>query len=308
MMKLEEEYMQYPLRRYGMDHERYEWSMLTDRKSVGWPRGKKLALWVNVNLQFFPLNPTGKPIAVPGNMSMPYPDLRHFTLRDYGNRVGIYRFFTAFDRYGIVPTFAMNSRLAERYPYLLGEVIDRKNEIIGHSFSMDTAHAGGLDEAAEADLVKRSLDSLRTLTGQEIRGWLSPGKVESLNTPDLIKANGIDYFCDWVNDDMPYQFQTKHGPLWTMPLSTEIEDRFVIMDNMHSEQSWSEQVMDACDLLLSEAETQGGRILSLTVHPWVLGQPHRIKHLESVFEYLSSKSEVWSAGAGEILNAFIKQQ
>ena len=34
---------------------------------------------------------TGTP--VPGGMTMPYPDLRHYSLRDYGNRVGIYRAF-----------------------------------------------------------------------------------------------------------------------------------------------------------------------------------------------------------------------
>ncbi|WP_349604588.1 MULTISPECIES: polysaccharide deacetylase family protein [Cupriavidus] len=65
--------------------------MLASRAPVRWPGGRKLALWVNVSLQFFPLNPTGRPVVAPGNMTMPYPDLRHFTLRDYGNRVGIYR-------------------------------------------------------------------------------------------------------------------------------------------------------------------------------------------------------------------------
>ena len=52
------------------------WSQLKDRKPVEWPSGKKLALWVNVGLQFYPLNQTGKPFKVPGGMTMPYPDLR----------------------------------------------------------------------------------------------------------------------------------------------------------------------------------------------------------------------------------------
>ena len=306
-MALDPSFLEYPMRRYGMDHERYAWSMLTERRPVAWPGGRKLALWVNVSLQHFPLNPAGKPVALPGNMSMPYPDLRHYTLRDYGNRVGIYRFLKAFDRYGIRPTFAINARLAERYPSLIGVIAERGDEIIGHSWSMDTAHAGGLEEAAEAELIKRSLDCLRARTGREIRGWLSPGRLESAHTPDLLKAEGVSYFCDWVNDEMPYRFNTKHGDLWAMPLSAEIEDRFLIVDNFHAEASWAEQVKDACDMLLEEAKTQGGRILSLSIHPWVLGQPHRIKHLEAVLEYLSGKEEVWSASAGEILDAFLRQ-
>lgn len=303
-MPTETNALQYPRLRAGMDHDRYEWSMLASRAPVRWPGGKTLALWVNVSLQSFPLNPTGKPVAVPGNMSMPYPDLRHYTLRDYGNRVGLYRMLRAFDRYGVRPTFAVNAQLAQRYPALLAAIAGRGDEIIGHSWNMDTAHAGGLDEVIEAELVRRSLDTLRRLSRQDVRGWLSPGKLQSANTPDLLRANSIDYMCDWVNDDMPYPFHTRHGQLWAMPLSTELEDRFVLMDNQHSEASWAGQVMDACDLLLEESSEQGGRMLALSVHPWLLGQPHRIRYLEAVLDYVMARPEVWSAGAAEILAAF----
>jgi len=292
----------YPLRRYGMDHDRYEWSMLSDRPAIHWPGGKKLALWVNVGLQFFPLNPQGQPVKVPGNMTMPYPDLRHFSLRDYGNRVGIFRLLKAFDRYAVTPSFAMNTRLAQRYPALLQAILERGDEILCHSWSMDTAHAEGLDPAAETALVRRAVNGLRELTGRDIRGWISPGKLESAHTPEAIKAEGIEYFCDWVNDDLPYTFRTANGPLWAMPLSTELEDRFVLMDNLHPAHSWAEQVMDACDLLLAEAEQQGGRMLALNLHPWVIGQPHRIRYLEQALEYIMSRPGVWSASPAEILH------
>lgn len=303
-MSLDASYLEYPKRRYGMDHDRYEWSMLEDRPPVTWPNGKKLALWVNVSLQHFPMNPIGKPVKLPGAMTMPYPDLRHYTLRDYGNRVGIYRFLRAFDRYGIKPTFAINAQLAERYPALLDAVIERGDEIVGHSWSMDTPHAGGLGAEEEATLIRRSLDSLRARSGQPVRGWLSPGKLQSERTPDLLKAHGIEYCCDWVNDEMPYRFHTTGGDLWLMPLSTELEDRFVVMENQHSEASWAQQVIDACDFLLGEARQRGGRMLALSLHPWVLGQPHRMKHLEAVLEYVGGQADVWSAGAGEALDAF----
>lgn len=307
-MALEQAHMEYPMRRYGMDHDRYKWSMLIDRKPVVWPQGKKLAVWINVSMQFFPLNPSGKPVAVPGNMTMPYPDLRHFTLRDYGNRVGIQRFLRAFERYDIRPTYAVNARLAERCPDLIRQLASTGSELLGHSWSMDTAHAGGLDLQEEAALIKRSLETLQRITGKRVRGWLSPGRLNSENTPDLLKAEGIEYFCDWVNDELPYRFATRHGDLWAVPLATEIEDRFVVMDNFHSEESWAQQVMDACDLLRDEAQREGGRMLSLSLHPWVLGQPHRIKHLEAVLEYLSGFPDIWYAGAGEILDAFVAQQ
>lgn len=306
-MALDDSHTEYPRRRHGMDHDRYDWSMLGQRAPVAWPGGKHLALWVNVGLQFFPMNPTGK-IRLPGSMTMPYPDLRHFTLRDYGNRVGIYRFFEAFERLGVKPTVAINASLAERYPYLLDKLLARGDELIGHGWDMDSVHAGTLAPGAESELVRRSLARLRSLSGQRVRGWLSPGKLETAATPELIAAEGITYFCDWVNDDMPYRFRTDNGPLWAMPLSTELEDRFILMDNLHPAASYLDQVRDACDLLLDEARREGGRILALSIHPWMLGQPHRIAYLEQALAYIMAQPGVWSAGAGEIVDAFAASQ
>jgi len=307
-MSLDKSYLEYPQRSHGMDHDRYDWSMLSERRPVAWPGGAKLAVWINVGLQFYPLNQQGTPFKVPGGMTMPYPDLRHYSLRDYGNRVGIYRFFKAFDQYGVKPTFAMSTRLAERTPYLLRAVVERGDEILCHGYHMDALHYGGQDGAEEAELVERSIDGLRELSGQQITGWLSPAKNESSQTPELLKANGIEYFCDWVNDDMPYRFRTDNGELIAMPLSTELEDYFVIGQNLHSESSWVEQVKDATDFLLTEAGEQGGRILALNIHPWLLGQPHRIGHLERVLEYISAQDGVWMASASEICNAWQVQQ
>ncbi len=304
MSELDKNYLQYPHRSYGMDHKRYDWSMLQDRPKVVWPEGKLLALWVNVGLQYFPLNQKGHPFKVPGGMTKPYPDLRHYSLRDYGNRVGIYRFLKAFDRYGIKPTFAVSTRLAERTPYLIDKIKERKDEIICHGYHMDALHYGGQDQTEEAELIRKSLDGLRQISGQDIRGWISPAKNESANTPDLLAEQGINYFCDWVNDDLPYPFHTKKGSLIAMPLSTELEDYHIILNNQHSAESWSEQVCDACDFLLQDARDNGGRILSLNIHPWVLGQPHRIGYLEKVLDCLSSKPEVWSAYAGDIVDAW----
>ena len=308
-MTLDREHLEYPERHYGMDHARYDWSLLSERKPVSWPDGKKLALWINVGLQFFPLNQKGEPFAVPGGMTMPYPDFRHFSLRDYGNRVGIYRLLKAFDAYTIRASFAFNTELAERAPYLLDRIASRGDEILCHGWNMDSLHYGGMDRQRESELVERSVTRLRELSGQAVRGWLSPARNESEQTPELLAANGVEYFCDWVNDDMPFEFRTDNGPLIAMPLSNELEDRFILMNNFHSEQSWLEQVCDAADFLLAEANSGGSaRILALNIHPWLMGQPHRIGVLEKALAYLSTLDGVWSAHAGDIYQSWKNQQ
>ena len=306
-MSADKNFLKYPHRSYGMDHSLYKWSMLDDRPGIQWPNGKKLALWINISLQFFPLNQQDKPFPVPAGMTMPYPDLRHYTLRDYGNRVGIYRFFNALDKYGITSSIAMNTLVAQRYPYLLRKVIERGHEIICHGYHMDALHYGGQSLEEETDLVNMALDELRKLSGQPIKGLISPAKNESHSTPQLLAENGIEYFCDWVNDDMPYEFFTNAGTLIAMPLSTELEDKFILMDNLHSELSYKEQIIDACNYLLDEASNKGGRILALNLHPWLLGQPHRIQILDQLLEYLSSQTDIWSASPSDIISVFNSQ-
>ncbi|MFK7888269.1 MAG: polysaccharide deacetylase family protein [Gammaproteobacteria bacterium] len=308
-MSLDDGYFRYPQRRYGMDHDLYDWSMLADRAPVTWPGNKPLALWINVALQFFPLDQRGKPFAPPGGMVTAYPDLRHYTLRDYGNRVGVFRLFKALDRYNVTASVAMNTRLAERVPYLLERVVERDHELLCHGWDMDTLHYGGMDEARERDIIAKSLDGLRTASGKPVVGWLSPAKSQSTATPKLLVEHGVEYMCDWINDDMPFAFRTGAGDITALPLSTELEDRFVILDNGHAETEWADQITDACDFLISEAETTGGgRLLALNIHPWMLGQPHRIGALERVLAHVTQSGKAWSAGPGEIVAAWKRAQ
>lgn len=304
-MSLGKEFLEYPMRRHGMDQDRYAWSMLAERAPVRWPGDKPLALWINLSLEHFPLDPDGAGFKAHGNMTMPYPDLRHYTLRDYGNRVGVFRVLKALQQYGLQASLAVNGEVAMRYPALMWRLADTGFEFIGHGWNMDKVHYGGMDEQAEAALVADSLAALAPYARQPIRGWLSPARSQSQRTPELLRAAGIDWCADWVNDELPYRFETASGPLGNLPLSLELEDCFIVGENLHAESEYADQLIDACEFLLEEAQRTGhGRLLALSIHPWVMGQPHRIKHLERVFAHLASRSALlWNATPSAVLAA-----
>jgi allantoinase len=306
-MSLPADYLKYPWRRHGMDHDRYSYSNLFERTPVQWPNGARVALWVVPALEFFPLNPSGKPFKAPGSMVTPYPDFRHYTTRDYGNRVGIYRLFKVLDELKIPASVAFNSVVAERYPALLGEVTRRGWEVIAHGVDMDALHYGGQDEAEEARQVDTALASLRKASGQPVTGWLSPAKSESFATPDLLAARGVEYVCDWVNDDLPYALNTASGTLHSMPHSTELSDRQILIDYHFSEDEYVEQVSDAFACLYAEAGDYGGRMLCLPVIPYISGLPYRIRAFRRVLEHILGHAGVWPATGAEILAAW-KQQ
>ncbi|MCH8074878.1 MAG: polysaccharide deacetylase family protein [SAR324 cluster bacterium] len=307
-MTLPEDYLRYPNRRHGMDHDRYEWSNLFRRNPVSWPGGAKVALWVCPALEWFPLDMQNKPFRPPGGLERPYPDYRYYTHRDYGNRVGIFRIMKVLDKLGIKASATVNSAVAERYPFLLREVTRRGWEVIAHGVDMAHLHYGGMPEAEEAAQIAQAVTTLRELSGQPVTGWLSPGKSESHATLDLLAAEGIEYVCDWINDDMPYPLKTGQGSLYSMPHSHEIDDRLILLQYHHSERDFTEQVKDQFDTLYKEADKYGGRILSITLHPWVIGQPYRIKPLEEALSYIMGHKDVWCATGSEILAAFKASQ
>ena len=307
-MTLPPDYLTYRHRRYGMDQDRYGWSILPQRKPVSWPNRARIALWVVPALEWFPLDMKGKPFKPPGALVTSYPDLRHYTLRDYGNRVGIFRVMKALDQLGIRASVAINAAVAARYPSLVKTCVARGWEVIGNGLDMDHLHYEGLPKEEERKLIEDSLAILRRVSGQKIRGWLSPARSESFATLDLVAAAGIDYVCDWVNDDMPFAMRTETGSLHSLPLSNDIDDYTILVQNRHAEDAYAQQVCDQFDVLYKESEKQGGRILALSLHPWVVGQPYRIGALERALKHVMGHKGVWAATGSEILDAFTAQQ
>ncbi|KQZ49027.1 hypothetical protein ASD54_18380 [Rhizobium sp. Root149] len=301
-----EDYLKYPERHYGMDHDRYDWSDLFQRAPIVWPNGARIALSIVTHVQHFPLDMPSKPFKAPGALSMPYPDFRYYTNRDYGNRVGIFRILRLLGEKGLKASFAVNGIIANRYPALLDAVVEGGHEVVAHGLDMGKVHHSGLSEEDENAIIAEALGLLRQASGQKVEGWLSPGRAQGFNTPDLLAKNGVTYGLDWANDDLPYEMRTKNGVLIAMPMAYETDDRVVADEYFQSEADWVQQVKDRFDVLYRESADYGGRVMSLPIHSWVSGMPYRVEYLREVLDYILSHEGVWNAPAGEICAAFMK--
>lgn len=303
-MSLPDSYIQYPERRYGMDQDRYGWSDLFERAPVAWPNGARVALSVVTHVQWFPLDMPAKPFKAPGALSMPYPDFRYYTNRDYGNRVGLYRMLKVFADRGLKTSFAINGMIASRYPAAVRAVAGAGHEVIGHGLDMGKVHHSGLSEDEENAIIAEALRLLRDATGQKVDGWLSPGRAQSYLTPELLVRNGVGYALDWANDDMPYEMRTDDGAILAMPLAYETDDRVVATEYHHGEPDWVRQVKDRFDVLYRESARYGGRVMSLALHTWISGMPYRVAYLEEVLDYMLGHDGVWAAPTTDIAAAF----
>jgi allantoinase len=304
-MTLDPTYLTYPHRQHGYDHGLYPWSALHERVPIKWPGGKSVAVWLCVSLEWFPITPSDAPFRAPGHMQTAYPDYRHYTARDYGNRVGVYRLLEAFAKTGVRASFATNAAIGERYPELVADIVSAGHEIIAHSTDMNGTIASGLPIEEERALIVGSLDMLERVMGKRPAGWLSIARSQSWNTADLLKEAGVTYCCDWVNDELPYRFA---NGLINMPLNQELSDRQIITVQQQSADSYATSMMDAFDWLSGEAVRFGGRMLPMHVTPYIIGQPYRIAAFEGLLGQLAARPEAWFANGGDIVAAWEVQQ
>jgi peptidoglycan/xylan/chitin deacetylase (PgdA/CDA1 family) len=303
MSTLPESYTEYPKRREGYDHDLYEWSNLHERPPVQWPKGS-VAVWLCVSLEWFPIQPGG-PFKAPGHMVTPYPDYRHYTARDYGNRIGAWRMLEAFEKAGVKASFATNAAIAERYPELIEAVQAGGHEIIAHSTDMNGTIDASLGAEAERALIGDAMARLEKATGARPGGWLSIARQQSFHTLDILKDEGLTYCCDWVNDEMPYRFT---NGLIDLPLNHELSDRQIVTVQQKSADSWGESMRDAFDWLAREAkEKGGGRMLPIHLTPYIMGLPYRIHALEALLADLAGREKAWFARGEDIVAAWEAQ-
>jgi peptidoglycan/xylan/chitin deacetylase (PgdA/CDA1 family) len=303
-MALPDDYLIYPHRKRGPDHDRYDASPYRDRPPIALPGGATLGLWVTVLVEFFPLNPSGKPFKAPGAMQTPYPDLRHYTTRDYGNRVGIYRILKVLADFGVRANFAVQGAVAERYPTLIRDIVGDGHEICAHGWDTDSLHYTGLDPAVERAFIADTLAAIETASGVRPVGWISPARAEGFATPDLLAEAGIAWIGDWAHDDLPTPFRTSAGTLTALPLSNELDDWQILIDYKRPEHEFVTQVTDAAAVLRGEADRFGPQILSLTIRPYVTGQPYRIGMLRDSLAAALAPPDCRAVVAGELVAAF----
>lgn len=307
-MSVPAEFLAYPRRRRGLDHDWFEHRPVRERRKLQWPNAARIALWITVPAEFFPLDAPAQPFRPVGAFDRAYPDYWAYANRDYGNRIGIFRIMRVLDRLGLRATAAMNADIAVRYPRLLDEVLRRTWEVAASGINMGQLHHAGLAREAEQEMVATSAAILRRASGQPVEGWHSPGHSQSMHTLELVAAAGFSYVMDWINDDLPYEMRTPAGPLHALPLTHEWSDRNILLQHELMIEDYESQVLSAFRCLDDEAKEHGGRVLSLAVTPWLMGYPHRIRGFARLLETILESGSVWPATGSELLAEFRKQQ
>ncbi|MEL6837806.1 MAG: polysaccharide deacetylase family protein [Pseudomonadota bacterium] len=285
-------------------HGRYAYSAITDRPDFDWPGGRRLAVYIGMNLECFAFaQGLGAELAAGG----PQPDVLNYAWRDYGNRVGAWRMLELFDRLGVPTTALVNSYLYDEAPGLAEAFGARGDEIAGHGRT-NAERQGILDEQGERQLISEATDMLMAKHGKRPKGWLGPWISQSPITPDLLDEAGYEYLLDWCHDDQPVWMKTRKGRILSVPYPQELNDIPQIVGRKREGAEFADMICDAFDVMIKES-THRPLVMGIALHGYLMGHPHRLKHLERALQHILANGgdTVWWTTAGAISDHYRAQ-
>jgi allantoinase len=286
--------------RASSGEDRVPYSPIVTRPRFAWPNGARLAVWVVPNVEHYEYLPDPGP-RDPWPRT-PHPDVLGYGLRDYGNRVGLWRMFDVMDHFGIRCTTSLNLAVFDHYRQILEACERRKWDVMAHGL-YNTRYHWNMAEDAERAAIEACVESYRRHTGRQLAGWFSPAATFTLNTPDLVAEAGIKYYCDWYHDDQPFPMRVRNGRLITIPYQMDINDAMTYRHAIEAAE-FAQMVIDHFDCVYAEAAHRP-LVMCIALHPYIMGQPHRIRHLERALGYVLSHSGVWAATGEEIADWYI---
>lgn len=290
----------------------YDWVPISKRQPLKWPNGKRLALIITINCEYWDLlKDSGKPYYAGGPPTIPDPlpgnvaDYPNFTWREYGLRVGCWRMFDLFDAAGVPLSVTFNAKTAlER-----GEIIERVKaqnwELVAHNYEQgELLPQYMFDPAGEKAVIHETLKVYEKVVGRKAGGWLSSSLRSTPHTPEVLAEAGLKFLCDYMNDDQPYLIHTAHGPLVNVPYSVEINDfTFFHRRAMSSEDALLMLKSQFNELYAESAKT--GKMMNIGLHPHVSGHPHRMQFFRDFLSYVKQFGDVWFAKREEVADWYL---
>ena len=284
--------------------ERIPYLPLEGRPPLKVPTGTRLVLWPILALEEWDIaRPMARMVISPPQGIPQQPDHPNWSWHEYGMRVGFWRFEALFRRLRIRPTLALNARVCVDYPRVAEACRDAGWEFMGHSYEQGPIHL----EKDQPAMIARSMDTIEKFTGRRPLGWLGPGLTQTLETPENLAAAGVKYIGDWVYDDEPTEIRTASGPLVTLPYSVETNDIPMMMVQHHEAAYWTQKCIDSFERYYAEGARRA-KIMAIAIHPYISGQPFRIKYLEEVYKRIGRKGGVLHWNGEQILDWYLKSK
>ena len=107
--------------------------------------------------------------------------------------------------------------------------------------------------------------------------------------------------------------KTRSGRILSIPYSQEINDIPAVIARQESAKGFADMIIDQFDEMLEQSESNGGQplVLGIALHPYIVGQPFRLRHLKRALKHIAAaarrsaqngSSQVWLTTPESILS------
>lgn len=252
----------------------------------------------------------------------------------FAGEVGIPRLLKLFKKYNIKATFFAPGHSIETFPKEMQMIVADGHEIGAHGYSHENPIA--MTPKQEEDVLLKSVDLIKQLTGKKPTGYVAPWWEFSNVTNEILLKHGFKYDHSLMhNDFMPYYVRV--GDKWTrinysldakewmkplvrgeetdlleIPANWYLDDlppmmfikkspnSFGFVSPRDIEQMW----IDQFDYVYREYDYA---VFPMTIHPDVSGRPQVILMQERIIEHINKHEGVRWACMDEMANNFLKK-
>jgi allantoinase len=287
-----------------MSNPRVPFQMATERVKLSPLNGKPIIVHIVVNVEYWPFDQPmpRKVLSTPHGIER-IPDIPNYSWAEYGLRSGMPRIMKLFARYNLPVSVNINAAVIDVYPSLAKAMRVAGWEFICHGMTQRLLHV----EKDEATTIQACISKVQEFVKKRPRGWMGPGFAETFDTPDFLKAAGIEYLLDWTIDDIPCWMNTRHGPLICMPYGIELNDSLIYAVEQQSSGELLRRCKDTLAVFESELD-ENPRILTIPLHPHITGVPHRIGYLQGALDLLRSRDDVIFVNGSDIADWYAAQE
>jgi peptidoglycan/xylan/chitin deacetylase (PgdA/CDA1 family) len=270
-----------------------------DLTPSAWPDGAKVAVALSFDFDA-ETNPLRDGQYSPGVLSQ----------GEYPARVAIPRILRLLDKYRIPASFFVPAVTALLHPAEIKAITAAGRHEVGlHGWIHERNSL--LTEAEERELMKKSFDTLKRMTGKAPAGIRTPSWDFSAYTLKLIRELGLLYDSSLMADDRPYEILENGKPTGVVELPVEwlLDDYPYFGFDRYTSVRPHIPPSEVFEVWAAEFDKayEEGTLFVLTMHPKYIGHRSRIAMLEKLIQHILAYKNVWFA-THESIARYVKKE
>ncbi len=252
-----------------------------------WPGGAQLV--ISISMQF-EAGAQGERAEGPfPPLEAQYTDTITPTWFDYGMNEGIPRLLALWDKHGVKVTSHMVGKAVELRPDLAREVVARGHEAAAHGQTWTPQYS--MSPTEERRSYEANIETVERITGARPVGFNAFWMRQTPKTLEILQDLGFEYHIDDLGRDEPSITQVRGKPFGVVPYTLRNNDIGRFTNTAMTGAAFTQELKDEFDVLYVEGAKRR-RLMSISTHDRIAGQPRVIRALDEFLTYARQKQNV----------------